>query len=350
MVTVGAGVFRPTIAHVRDWADERGIPDESLAELDLRLTHVIGLIATSDVGEALCFKGGTVLNKLYFSDDARLSVDLDFNAVGEEREAYQQYRAAREALIALLQQAGMDVQHHDYGITDDHILFRYRAVSTGDLRVFQVEISLIERFAVCGFVRQPLMVPSTSLPSKRIEVSVKTAKLVELIATKLRALHQRRKSRDIFDVWQASYRIEDTAVLRKLVLFYFASRNVIFDRRGFFETLDQKLRDRRFREHLTVFLRPDSAFDWETGTREVRRWLDGVFALDEDDEEFIRLTKHLVGVATGRKAVVVARHVTHPLVFLLGNRSDLSDEARRFTAEDLRRLMLGTKVESDPGV
>lgn len=350
MVSPGLGPFEPRLENVRVWADEQGIADETLAELDLRLTHAIGLIATSDLGELLSFKGGTALNKLYFGSTARLSVDLDFNALGDERTVYRRCREVRESLIAVLEQSGALKQRHDYGVAGDRILFRYPAVSTGDTRTYKVEISLTERFAVCGTVRRPLRVPLTARPLDRVEITVNTVALVELIATKIRALHQRRKGRDVFDIWQAIHRVEDTTLLRKLVLFYFACRGVSFDRRVFFETLGQKLRDRRFHDDLRVFLRPDTTFDWTVDTEEARQWLEEVFALDEADQDFILLSKHLIGTALGRKAAAVEELVTHPLVFLLGDRPELSREARQFTTADLQRLMRGTPPDANAGV
>ena len=349
MVVPGMGAFEPTLTQVRDWADAQGIGDEVRAELDLRLSHTVGLIAASDLGMELCFKGGTAINKLYFEDTARLSVDLDYNAVGEERSVYRRCRERRESLTALISQAGAELHRYKFGVVGDHLLFRYRSVTTGRSGSFKVEISLTERFAVFGAVRRPFLVPLTTAPGSRREVAVNTTTLPELIGTKIRALHQRRKGRDIFDLWRAIPVIQDTTILRKLVLFYFACRNVPFDRQAFFGTLDQKIGDPRFQDDLTPYLRPGTRFDWATSTAEVRQWLDSTLNLDEIDEEFSLLVKYLVGAASGRRAAVADR-VHYPVRFLFGDRPDTSDEANELTTSDLRRLMFGIAPEPDAAI
>jgi hypothetical protein len=73
------------------WADTIGIPNLTLAEHDLRLTHALaGLYAVPALKDALAFKGGTALNKIYFGKFSRLSVDLDFNLIGPPREVVKQ--------------------------------------------------------------------------------------------------------------------------------------------------------------------------------------------------------------------------------------------------------------------
>lgn len=65
---------------LHNWADEGGIPDLALAELDYRLVHALGAIYTDPfLRDRLYLKGGTALNKLYLPGASRLSVDLDFN-------------------------------------------------------------------------------------------------------------------------------------------------------------------------------------------------------------------------------------------------------------------------------
>jgi predicted nucleotidyltransferase component of viral defense system len=68
---------------LRIWTDEHRIPDLTLAELDYRLTQALAAIYSDPwLRVTLYLKGGTALNKLFFPTTNRLSIDLDFNAVG----------------------------------------------------------------------------------------------------------------------------------------------------------------------------------------------------------------------------------------------------------------------------
>jgi predicted nucleotidyltransferase component of viral defense system len=80
-----------TVRILRNWADEGGIPDLTLAELDYRLVHALSAIYTDPfLRDRLYLKGGTALNKLYLPGANRLSVDLDFNAVGTKEQVLQE--------------------------------------------------------------------------------------------------------------------------------------------------------------------------------------------------------------------------------------------------------------------
>ena len=89
---------------LRNWADEGGIPDLTLAELDYRLVHALRAIYTDPfLRDRLYLKGGTALNKLYLPGADRLSVDLDFNAVGSKEQVLQERTAIGEAIAAALE-------------------------------------------------------------------------------------------------------------------------------------------------------------------------------------------------------------------------------------------------------
>ena len=64
----------------------------------------------------------------------------------------------------------------------------------------KIEINTREHFNVLGLVRWPFEVPSRWFSGS---CELATYKLNELIGTKLRALYQRRKGRDLFDLWYA---------------------------------------------------------------------------------------------------------------------------------------------------
>lgn len=146
--------MHPASHVLRTWADEQHIPDLTLAELDYRLTHAPGAIFSDRfLRDRLCLKGGTALNKLFFPAVNRLSVDLDFNAVGPR-------------------------QH------------------------FKLEMSFIERVPILGQLSKLL-----AMPAAEPAVAVSTYQLEELAATKLRALYGRRKGRDIYDLAQIEHPI-----------------------------------------------------------------------------------------------------------------------------------------------
>lgn len=334
--------FQPTIAQIRRWGDRIGVTNETLMELDILLCHTLGLIARSSYGSSLVFKGGTALNKLYYEDLSRLSVDLDFNALGKESEVYERAREMREGITTRLVTSGLTAGRFKFGVLGDHFHFAHEALTTleGARMTFKVEISTVERFSVLGLVQRDLIVPTTADPGAYEAVSIQTVELVELIATKIRALFQRRKGRDLYDLVQASQRIDDPRILRKLVLFYFACSDIPFSAPEFFTNVDRKFDDARFRGDLDVYLRPSLQFDWNATATTVRSWLGKVLTLDDTDHEFVLAVRRLDGSATGSRADHAVENARWPLRFLLGDLASLTDEASAFQIEGLERLML----------
>jgi len=104
-----------TQTRIRKWADTLKIKDLRLAELDLRLLNALKAICSdSFLSERLYLKGGTVLNKLYLKETARLSVDLDFNAIGEKEQVLQERKAIRLRIIQRFLQSLISLILHPY--------------------------------------------------------------------------------------------------------------------------------------------------------------------------------------------------------------------------------------------
>ena len=325
---------------IRVWADEIGTGDPVLAELDLRLVLLLRAIGRSPIHERLSFKGGTALNKMYFSNAARLSVDLDFNAIGSEDVVFRSARALRAGLIAIGETEGLRLRRHQRDAMGDYFLFGYASTIDEIERTIKVEISIVERFSVLGYERRPLAVPWHLVPSDDSPCLLQTEPLIELLATKVRALHQRRKGRDLFDLFQAVPVVDNKPALRKLVLFYFACRRVPFNHHLFFQTLDQKLNDRRFRDDLFPFLRQGSGFSWDDASGKVRDWLAEVLVLDEHDSQFVLLVKNLLGIADGQDARAARHAIELPLVYLFTDHVDLlANDAQALTTDQFKMLL-----------
>jgi predicted nucleotidyltransferase component of viral defense system len=83
----------------------------------------------------------------------------------------------------------------------DNVTLRYRMESeippVISLRL-KVEINTREHFSVFGAQPRPFGIRSPWFEGR---AEVQTYTLDELLATKLRALYQRRKGRDLFDLW-----------------------------------------------------------------------------------------------------------------------------------------------------
>ncbi|MDR1185914.1 MAG: nucleotidyl transferase AbiEii/AbiGii toxin family protein [Bifidobacteriaceae bacterium] len=162
-------------------------------EQDLLLSRAICAIATHPyLRQELTFRGGTALHKLHLPRPARYSEDLDYvRATGGG------IGRLTGSLLDLGRDLGFDVRSR----LTEHPKVYWRATGqTGTPLRIKVEINTHERSPALPLIALPFEVDS---PWWSGHADVPTFQLPELIATKLRALYQRSKGRDLFDIWLA---------------------------------------------------------------------------------------------------------------------------------------------------
>jgi len=155
-----------------------------------------GLAQTAPLHETFCLKGGTALRQLYFAD-WRHSVDLDFSVLPTFPEA-----ALREGLGRWF--ARIEVLH---GLRVRLLSFhrpngsaRARAQFVGPLghpNRLLLDITLDE-VVLLPLERRPVLTGLFVQPAPQ----VLTYALGEILAEKLRAILERGKARDYYDVWR----------------------------------------------------------------------------------------------------------------------------------------------------
>ena len=175
-------------------ADHAPWADEDDVEQDLLLTRALcDVFADGFLREHLAFRGGTALHKLHLPPAARYSEDLDF--VQREPEPIGPTLDRLRAVLGWLGRGRSEIGEHP------KLTFVFITEATGRTRRIKIEINTHEHFG--SVVERPFSVVSRPLTAT---VSIPTYVLDELLATKLRALYQRRKGRDLFDLWYASER------------------------------------------------------------------------------------------------------------------------------------------------
>ena len=147
------------------------------------------------LGKVLVLKGGTVLN-LCFGSPKRLSVDLDYNYIGNlEREKMLEDRPrVEEAICELSRRLGYRPQQSSESFAGRKIFLSYRSVMGQEDRI-EVDLNYI--------FRMPLVEPEIRelwQPGELDRVKVHVVGLEELLVGKLIALLDRAAARDVWDV------------------------------------------------------------------------------------------------------------------------------------------------------
>ena len=181
-------------AFITDWGNTVRWPTIDQIEQDLVLSRLIVEIANDAyLGNELMFRGGTCLHKLHLDPALRYSEDLDY------------VRCNEGGIGALLDAVRAIAERLDMRVTTNITSFpkiRLRAPFTsgsGTMSV-KIEINTYERSPARDLVRVPYAVDSLWFQGT---AEVQTFAVAELVATKIRALFQRSKGRDLFDLWLA---------------------------------------------------------------------------------------------------------------------------------------------------
>lgn len=157
--------------------------------------YVLGwALATLSQVPGLVLKGGTALSKVYFPQEWRLSEDLDFSIDHNDWATLEGQIST--ALSATTQTGGIhfnkDSPHHNPGY------FQLRLHCNGILSKNMVKVDITYE-PVLGHVQNQLMPKAYSdYPDILLNVESKE----EILAEKLRALIERTRARDYYDVWR----------------------------------------------------------------------------------------------------------------------------------------------------
>jgi predicted nucleotidyltransferase component of viral defense system len=187
------------------WADERQV------EQDLIISRAIAAIFSDDVlRQELRFRGGTALNKLHFVPALRYSEDIDLvrTSEGPIGPILDRLRAVLEPWLGRAQ--------FDQSPVAPKLRFRVDAENgTGTIRL-KVEINTREVTAFDPPATMPFHVGN---PWFTGGADVQTFSREEMLATKLRALLQRDKGRDLYDLAHALERFDGLDAARVAALF-----------------------------------------------------------------------------------------------------------------------------------
>jgi predicted nucleotidyltransferase component of viral defense system len=250
-------------AYIIEWQQVAPWRDALMVEQDLILSRVLlDLFGRQDLQHALAFRGGTALYKLCLLPAARYSEDIDLVQItaGPIKETV---RVIREVLQPWLGEP-------TYKATQQSVklLYRYTPTSTPESpQRVKIEINTREHVARTVLIARPFAVASRWTQGS---VSITSFALEELLGTKLRALYQRKKGRDLFDLDYAltASTLNDTTIVDACVA-YLAAQGQRVSTKEFQANLLAKQRDREFREDIRPLLRDGIVFDIDAAVERV---------------------------------------------------------------------------------
>lgn len=187
-------------AHITAWRSAAPWATDAQVEQDLIICRALtDLYSEELLAREVAFRGGTALHKLHFDSPARYSEDIDLVQVnaGPIGPVMQAIRVRLDSWL------GSPQWKQGQGRVTLYYRFESETRPVTPLRL-KVEINTREHFSVLGLRRLRYQLNS---PWHAGAADILTYEPEELLGTKLRALYQRKKGRDLFDLSEALARL-----------------------------------------------------------------------------------------------------------------------------------------------
>ncbi len=236
------------LAQITQWRQTAPWNDDMQVEQDLILSRaIVEIFSVPFLAKELAFRGGTALHKLFFSPAARYSEDIDLvrTTKGGIKEIIDALRSCLEPWLGVpkTRQTAQSFK----------LLFYFAPeLYPSTKQKIKIEINIHENFSVLERLRKPFAVKSDWFAG---EANINTFYLEELLATKLRALYERTKGRDAFDLWLA-IKETDFDAQKTLAIFsdYMTKGGRTITKKLFFDNLDLKLQEHAFIDDIEPLL------------------------------------------------------------------------------------------------
>jgi predicted nucleotidyltransferase component of viral defense system len=249
---------------ITEWRAHAPWTQDVQVEQDLVISRaLIEIYRVPELAETLSFRGGTALYKLHLRPPARYSEDIDLVQVRPEP-----IGPTLDRLKAVLD-PWLGVPRRDQKEGRVNLVCRMQAEGPSSLPMrLKVEINTREHFSAVGHILTTFVVDGRWFTG---QADILTFPLDELLATKLRALYQRKKGRDLFDLWHAlgSGHVDPARVV---TIFgqYMDREGHSVSRAEFEENLVAKENDPIFRADIQPLLAPRMTWDFDAALMAVR--------------------------------------------------------------------------------
>lgn len=235
--------------HILQWGAKAPWTLESQIEQDLVLSRIIVEIFSDPLlAKKLAFRGGTALHKLFMQQPERYSEDIDLVMI-EQGAIGAILDAIRFKLDSWLGEPRRTRSENRV-----KMLYKFETESQPiiDMRI-KVEINTTENFAFLGYRSKQFSVDN---PWFSNSADVTTYALEEILGTKLRALYQRKKGRDLFDLSVSAKQFPDLNMNQVIDCFhyYLSTQGNRVSRAEFEANLHEKISDPFFLHDILPLL------------------------------------------------------------------------------------------------
>jgi len=241
-------------AYITEWTQYAPWKSNEQVEQDLVISRVLVEIFSDEyLSKELAFRGGTALHKLYLSPQPGYSEDIDLVQVKEGAIGPLLDRL-REVLDPLFESAAK----YKKTLISNKLTYRFQSEfpPVQNMRL-KIEVNCREHFSELGYIKIPFKVNSKWYKG---ECMINTFRIEELLGTKLRALYQRKKGRDLYDLFTAldkAENIDADKIIRCYQAYIQHSQGSVPGLEVFVKNIEEKMNDPEFIGDTIGLIRPD---------------------------------------------------------------------------------------------
>lgn len=240
---------------IQQWREFAPWTDVANIEQDLVISRaLVAIFGDKFLASQLAFRGGTALHKLHMTPQVRYSEDIDLVQINAG------------PIKPIMYQLGKVLEFLPDRVTkqkryNNTMLCRFQSEGTPSVQLrLKIEINCFEHFNELGLIKVPFVMQNQWFSG---QCEITTYRLAELVGTKMRALYQRRKGRDLLDLYLAltQTEVDENEVIRcyKCYMGFVVQQPPTY--KQFIMNMEEKMQDRDFLTDSKPLLRPGIEFD-----------------------------------------------------------------------------------------
>jgi predicted nucleotidyltransferase component of viral defense system len=241
--------------YIEEWKEFAHWPEDAQVEQDLVIEKaMLELFSDPFLQERLAFRGGTALHKIFLKPQVRYSEDIDLVQIKAEP-----IKDTISAIRKQLEFLGKPIVKQK--ANNNTIVYRFESEIPPVINLrLKIEINCREHFTVLGYKEIEYKIENSWANGSYNLIAFEAE---ELLGTKLRALYQRKKGRDLFDLYHALTKLDlDTDKLIEVYKEYMAfSVDKPPTQKQFLRNMEEKLEDPDFSGDIYALLRPGIEHD-----------------------------------------------------------------------------------------
>src|SRR5450759_322287 len=242
--------------YIEEWKANTSWPNDAQVEQDLVIERaLVELFSDNLIRKSLAFRGGTALHKIFMKPQARYSEDIDLVQITAEP-INPVLKQIREKVKFLGTKRSVKQNGNN-----NTIVYRFESEIPPIINLrLKIEINCREHFSVLGLKEIPFAVENSWFSGS---CNIISYELEELLGTKLRALYQRRKGRDLFDLYWAI--TNHNLDIEKIIHCYKEYMNFVVKQpptsKMFLANMEGKIHDPEFTGDIYSLLRPGVKYE-----------------------------------------------------------------------------------------